>query len=114
MALIYKICPRALWERAEHAGAFVGAPVDLKDGYIHFSTAAQLSETAEKHFRRQTDLLLVAVDEGRLGENLRYEPSRGGALFPHLYAALPLDAVAWVVPLPLAADGTHAIPDLGS
>jgi uncharacterized protein (DUF952 family) len=112
MALIYKICPRPLWERAERAGAFAGAAIDLKDGYIHFSTAAQLSETAEKHFSRQSDLLLVAVEEDRLGDDLRYEPSRGGALFPHLYAALPLDAVAWVVPLPLAADGTHAFPDL--
>jgi uncharacterized protein (DUF952 family) len=112
MALIYKICPRPLWERAERVGAFVGAAIDLKDGYIHFSTAAQLSETAEKHFSRQSDLLLVAVEEDRLGDDLRYEASRGGALFPHLYAALPLDAVAWVVPLPLTADGTHAFPDL--
>jgi uncharacterized protein (DUF952 family) len=114
MALIYKICPHPLWERAEHAGEFAGASVDLEDGYIHFSTAAQVRETADRHFRGQADLLLIAVEEKKLGKNLRYEPSRGGALFPHLYAALPLDAVAWVVPLPLAADGTHALPDLGS
>jgi uncharacterized protein (DUF952 family) len=114
MALIYKICPRPLWERAEQAREFLGAAIDFEDGFIHFSTAAQLRETADKHFRGQADLLLIAVEEGMLGGSLRYEPSRGGVLFPHLYAALPLDAVAWVVPLPLAADGTHAFPDLGS
>lgn len=112
MTLIYKICPRALWREAEGSGVFRGAPVDLADGYIHFSTAAQAVETAAKHFAGQDDLLLVAVEEARLGEALRYEPSRGGQLFPHLYGPLPLDAVAWVKPLPLGADGAHAFPDL--
>lgn len=108
--LIYKICPAPLWREAERNGRFDGAPVDLSDGYIHFSTAAQLAETAAKHFAGQTDLLLVAVDDSRLGAALRYEPSRGGALFPHLYATLDPKAVRWIVPLPLMADGSHALP----
>jgi uncharacterized protein (DUF952 family) len=110
MALIYKICPAALWCDAEAKGRFDGAPVDLADGYIHFSTGAQLAETAARHFAGQDGLLLIAVDDSRLGPSLRYEPSRGGALFPHLYAALDPKAVRWVAPLPLAADGSHAIP----
>lgn len=109
---IYKISPRAAWQQAEAAGRFTGAPVDLADGYIHFSTAAQAVETAAKHFAGQADLILVAVDAGRLGEALRWEPSRGGALFPHLYADLGMDAVLWVKPLPLDADGRHIFPDM--
>lgn len=111
---IYKICPEALWREAEAAGSFRGAPVDLADGYIHFSTAEQVRETAAKHFAGQSDLLLVAIDEWRLGAALRWEPSRGGALFPHLYAELPLSAVTRVDPLPLGADGTHRFPDLSA
>ncbi|WP_312795207.1 DUF952 domain-containing protein [Tianweitania sp.] len=109
---IYKITPRALWQQAEAAGQFTGAPVDEADGFIHFSTAAQVRETAAKHFAGQNDLLLVAIDEDALGADLRYEPSRGGALFPHLYAPLLLSAVLWVKPLPANEDGTHAFPDL--
>lgn len=111
MPLIYKICPVALWTEAEAKGRFDGAPVDLADGYIHFSTAAQLAETAAKHFAGQGGLLLIAVDDSRLGEALRYEPSRGGALFPHLYASLDPKAARWIAPLPLRADGSHAIPE---
>lgn len=107
MTLVYKIVPRDLWRAAETAGEFAGAPVDLADGYIHFSTAEQTRETAAKHFRGQSDLLLVAVEAEALGPALRYEPSRGGALFPHLYAALPLGAVRRVDPIPLAANGGH-------
>lgn len=112
--LIYKICPAPLWREAEAAGVFKGAAIDLTDGYIHFSTAAQARETAAKHFAGQADLVLVAVDAAALGAALKYEPSRGGALFPHLYAELPLTAVQWVKPLPLAADGSHAFPDIAS
>ena len=112
--LIFKIAPQALWAAAEAAGQFDGAPVDLADGYIHFSTAAQAVETAAKHFAGQGDLLLVAVDAAALGAGLRWEPSRGGALFPHLYGPLPLTAVRWVKPLPLGADGAHAFPDLSA
>jgi uncharacterized protein (DUF952 family) len=113
MPLIYKICPAALWRQAEAAGVFAGAPVDLQDGYIHFSTAAQVRETAAKHFAGQRDLVLVAVEADWLGEKLRYEPSRGGDLFPHLDAPLALAAVRWVRPLPLGVDGHHLFPDLG-
>lgn len=108
---IYKIVPRKLWHAAAETGEFEGAPVDLADGYIHFSTANQLAETAARHFAGQDDLLLVAVDADALGDDLRYEPSRGGDLFPHLYATLRIGAVRWVKPLPLGADGGHVLPD---
>ena len=111
MPLIYKICPRTLWREAEAAGVFTGAPIDRADGFIHFSTAAQSAETAARHFAGQTDLLLVSVEAGSLGAALRYEPSRGGDLFPHLYADLPLAAVASVDPLPLGPDGRHVFPE---
>lgn len=111
--LVYKICPAALWREAERAGRFDGAPVDRADGYIHFSTAAQVRETAARHFAGEGDLLLVAVDRSALGPALRDEPSRGGDLFPHLYAPLSLDAVRWVRPLPLGPDG-HVFPDLAA
>jgi uncharacterized protein (DUF952 family) len=109
---VYKIVPAALWREAEVLGAFKGAPVDLSDGYIHFSTPAQVEETAAKHFAGQDDLLLVRVDTERLGEQLKWEPSRGGALFPHLYAELSLRDVIDVRPLPLGADGRHVFPVL--
>ena len=112
MPLIYKICPAPLWRAAEAAGVFHGAPVDLADGYIHFSTAAQAAETAARHFAGQTGLLLISVDTAALGDALRWEPSRGGALFPHLYAPLMLPAVVRVVPLPLGPDGRHVFPGL--
>ena len=111
-ATIYKICPAALWEAAVDAGRFTGAGIDRTDGYIHFSTAAQLAETAAKHFAGQSDLVLVAVDAAALGGDLRWEPARGGALFPHLYRPLPLGAVRSVAPLPLGADGRHRLPPL--
>lgn len=109
---IYKITPQALWREAEASGRFTGAPIDVADGFIHFSTAAQVRETAAKHFSGQADLLLVAIDGASLGDALKYEVSRGGALFPHLYGVLELDAVKWVRPLPLGADGTHQFPPL--
>lgn len=112
--VIYKISPATLWRAAEAAGVFTGAPIDIADGYIHFSTAEQAPETAAKHFAGQPDLLLVAIDATKLGAALRYEPSRGGALFPHLYAPLPLDAVIWVKPLPLGPDGRHQFPEMPS
>ena len=110
--MIYKICPASLWQEAERQGAFKGAPVDLSDGFIHFSTADQVEETAAKHFSGQSGLLLVSVDATRLGESLTWEPSRGGALFPHLYGDLQLSAVTRVEPLPLGPDGRHAFPPL--
>lgn len=111
MTIVYKICPAPLWREAEQTGTFAGAPVDVADGYIHFSTADQVRETATKHFAGQDDLLLIAIDGDKLGAALRYEPSRGGALFPHLYAPLDLEAVVWAKPLPLVG-GTHVFPSL--
>lgn len=110
---IYKIVPAPLWQEAQAPGRFDGAPVDVADGYIHFSTAAQVRETAARHFKGQDDLLLVAIDGAKLGEALRFEVSRGGALFPHLYAPLDPAMAEWVKPLPLGTDGSHIFPDLG-
>ena len=104
---IFKIVTANEWLVARETGVFTGAPVDIADGFIHFSTADQLSETAARHFAGKTDLYLVAVDPAVLGAQLKYEPSRGGALFPHLYGDLPLDAVLWERPLPLSANGRH-------
>ena len=112
--VIYKICPAALWREAERAGVFHGSAVDRRDGYIHFSTARQVGETAAKHFAGERDLLLVAVDAAALGPALKWEPSRGGALFPHLHGALDVGAVRGVEPLPLGADGRHIMPELAS
>lgn len=110
--LVFKICPADLWAGAERAGLFAGAPVDHQDGFIHFSTAAQVRETAARHFAGQDGLKLVAVAVAPLGAALRWEPSRGGDLFPHLYGPLPLSAVRWVRELPRGADGAHLFPDL--
>jgi uncharacterized protein (DUF952 family) len=109
-ALIYKIVTAAAWDAARQAGRFDGAPVDLKDGYIHFSTAAQVRETAAKHFAGIKGLVLAAFDPQTLGEKLTWEPSRGGALFPHLYAALDPALAVWVKPLPVGPDGAHSFP----
>jgi uncharacterized protein (DUF952 family) len=109
---VYKICPAPLWRAAERDGVFSGAPVDLHDGYIHFSTAAQAEETAARHFAGQDDLVLVAVDVAALGAALKWDPSRGGALFPHLYGELPMSAVTSVQELPLGRDGKHVFPPL--
>jgi uncharacterized protein (DUF952 family) len=110
MPLIYKIHPADDWTEAETTGSFTGAPIDLADGYIHFSTAAQVCETAAKHFRGRSGLLLIAVEPAALGSQLRWEPSRGGALFPHLYGFLPLGSVRWIQPLPVGEDGVPTIP----
>ena len=112
LTMIYKICPAALWREAERSGAFRGSEVDLRDGFIHFSSATQAAETAAKHFAGQHDLVLVHVDAAKLGDKLKWEPSRGGALFPHLYGELDLAAVSRVEPLPLGPDGTHRFPPL--
>ncbi|OQP85854.1 dihydroorotate dehydrogenase [Rhizobium rhizosphaerae] len=109
--VIYKIVTAPQWQAAEATGRFDGAPVDLSDGFIHFSTAEQVAETAARHFAGQGDLLLVAVDADALGEALVFEPSRGGALFPHLYGPLPLAAVRWQAALPLGPDGRHRFPE---
>ena len=109
-SVIYKITPRVTWEEAERKGQFEGAAIDLQDGYIHFSSADQVAETAAKHFAGQDDLLLVAVDAASLGDDLKWEVSRGGALFPHLYAHLSMPSVLWARAMPLSDDGQHTIP----
>lgn len=108
--MIYKICLKAEWDDARTAGIYPGSADDHRDGYIHFSAAAQTAATAAKYFRGQPDLVLIAVDAGRLGSALRWEPSRGGELFPHLYGPLPVSAAVRVMPLPLSTDGTPLIP----
>ncbi|MDF1621127.1 DUF952 domain-containing protein [Pseudothioclava nitratireducens] len=108
--LIYKIFRRPEWDAFRAAGQTAGAPVDLADGYIHFSTAGQVAETAAKHFATESDLVLLAIDADRLGPALKWEPSRGGALFPHLYRKLELSEVVWDKSLPLGASG-HIFPE---
>jgi uncharacterized protein (DUF952 family) len=110
--VIYKICPAALWREAVRAGVFHGSAVDVCDGFIHFSTAEQAAETAARHFAGQHDLVLVGVDAAKLGGRLKWQPARGGALFPHLYGELDPAAVASVVSLPLGPDGRHTFPRL--
>src|SRR5208337_1427979 len=112
MTLVFKILATEEWRAAEAAGAFAGAAVDRADGYIHFSTAGQAPETAAKWFAGREDLTLVAIDPAALGADLVWEPSRGGALFPHLYAALSLSAVVWSRPLPIGPDGKHVFGSL--
>jgi uncharacterized protein (DUF952 family) len=112
MTLIYKIASAEEWEEAVRIGAYRGSPDDLRDGFIHFSRAAQLAETAAKHFAGRSGLLLIAVPAATLGAHLKWEPSRGGALFPHLHAELPVRAAVWVRPLPLDDAGRHVLPRL--
>ncbi len=112
MPVVYKIVPDTLWQQARQTGVFHGAAIDLTDGFIHFSTAKQARETAVRHFAGQEGLLLVAIDGDALGDKLVFEPSRGGDLFPHLYAPLSLSAVLWEKPLPLGSDGAHVFPEI--
>jgi uncharacterized protein (DUF952 family) len=112
MPHVYKICSMALWREAERSGLFRGSDDDRRDGFIHFSTAAQVAETAAKHFSGQRDLLLMRVNTIDLGARLKWEPSRGGALFPHLYGELELTAVTRVDTLPLGSDNRHVFPPL--
>lgn len=109
---IYHICRRDEWDAAQRRGRYEGSSQDAADGFIHFSTGSQVVASAAKHRAGQRDLVLVAVDAGRLGEALRWESSRGGALFPHLYGPLPLDVVLRVRELPLGENGRHIFPPL--
>ena len=112
MTTIYIICERSAWRLAEQAGTYRGSQVDARDGFIHFSTAAQLAGTMAKHFSGQRELLLVAVDADALSSGLKWDPSRGGELFPHLYAALPLTAVRWTKAVADEVGGRRALPEL--
>ena len=112
MTTIYKICQKASWRAAEQNGIYRGSEADVRDGFIHFSTGTQLAGTAEKYFAGQSDLLIVAVDADALGSALKWERSRGGELFPHLYTALPVEAVRWTQPLADEVDGRRTLPEL--
>jgi uncharacterized protein (DUF952 family) len=109
---IYKICSASAWREAERQGVYRGSADDLRDGFIHFSTASQVSETARKHFAGQTGLFLIDVDADALGDALRWECSRNDELFPHLYGELDLGAVIAVRDLRARSDGYHEIPEL--
>ncbi len=112
MTTIYKICEQEAWRAAVADGAFRGSDVDVRDGFIIFSTAAHVAATAAKHFAGQRGLLLVAVDGDALGPALKWERSRGNDLFPHLHAPLPLSAVRWARPLPDEIDGRRDVSEL--
>jgi uncharacterized protein (DUF952 family) len=109
---VYKIVTETLWQQAREAGVFRGAGIDLNDGFIHLSTAAQARQTAALYFAGQAGLMLIAVDSAKLGDKLIFEASRGGDLFPHLYGDLPLSAVIWEKPLLLDEAGNHIFPEL--
>jgi len=109
--LIFKIVPRKCWNAAVAKGVFKGAPVDLEDGFIHFSTAQQVGETARRHFWNQAGLVVVAFDPKSLGDRLKWEPSRGGELFPHLYDRLDPALALWVEPMPLDSEGMPIMPE---
>jgi uncharacterized protein (DUF952 family) len=108
---IYRLLDAAAWEAALAAGSFTGTEHDARDGFIHFSTAEQVAETAARHYAGRDGLLLLGVSVAALGEALHWEPSRGGALFPHLYGALPASAVTSVVQVPRGHDGRHIFPE---
>lgn len=109
---ILKIFRQSEWDALVRDGQTTGAPIDVTDGYIHFSTAAQVVETAAKHFAGADDLVLAGLDSDALGASLKWEESRGGAMFPHLYRVLKLDEVQWHRPLPLGQDGMHEFPEI--
>jgi uncharacterized protein (DUF952 family) len=109
---VYKVLSEAAFEQAKAAGRFAGSADDARDGFIHLSAAHQLATTLAAHFAGQDGLVLLALDAGRLGPGLKWEPSRGGALFPHLYAPLDLAAMLWVERLALGADGRHVLPEV--
>lgn len=109
--LIYHLCRREEWDAVREGGVYPGSSQDQDDGFIHFSTAAQVRESAAKHRTGQDGLVLLEVDAGVLGRNLKWEVSRGGQLFPHLYAAMPVAAVVATYDLPLDDKGVHGFPD---
>ncbi|HTH18280.1 MAG TPA: DUF952 domain-containing protein [Magnetospirillum sp.] len=110
--IIYHMCRRQEWQDAQGSGSYRGSFQDAADGFIHFSTATQVVESAAKHRAGQSGLVLLAVDVARLGPALKWEPSRGGQLFPHLYGPLSVEAVVRVADLPLGEDGRHVFPPL--
>ncbi len=112
MTIIFHMARTTEWDAAQTAGSYQGAAEDRADGFIHFSTATQVKESAAKHRTSEPNLILVACNSDALGASLKWEEARGGARFPHLYGDIPLSAVVWAVPLPLDSDGVHIFPDL--
>jgi uncharacterized protein (DUF952 family) len=113
LTLVYKICRAQAWADAAHRGTFLGSAIDLQDGYIHLSSHLQVVDTAKRHFRGQADLVLVAFDAATLAPELRWEASRGGDMFPHVYGPLPTAKAVWIRPMPLDASGIpHSIGGL--
>jgi uncharacterized protein (DUF952 family) len=110
--MIYHMCPAETWQAAARAGIYRGTADDLRDGFIHFSTADQIAESARRHRAGQSGLMLISVESTRLGDRVKWEKSRGGDLFPHLYGALDPAEVTSVRPLPLGPDGEHLFPPL--
>lgn len=110
-AMIFKVMGKAEWQEAKRLGRYDGSPDDRRDGFIHFSAGEQLPGTLAKYFAGREDLVLLAVEAAALGDALKWEPSRGGALFPHLYRALEAHEVTREAPLPLSPTGTHRLPD---
>ena len=112
MSAIFHMARAAEWRNAEARGRYPGSAEDKKDGFIHFSAAEQVRESAAKHRTGEAGLILVACDPELLGEPLKWEEARGGQSFPHLYGDIPMTAVLWTAPLPLNADGVHIFPEL--
>ncbi len=110
MSILYKIMPKKEWEQAQSEDVYTGSVVDRRDGFIHLSAARQVRETAAKHFGQQENLVLLSIDEDSLGDSLKWEISRGGALFPHVYGPLPMNAVREANSLPLE-NGEHQFPE---
>ncbi len=108
---IYKVVDKDLWQSAKSTGQFSGAPIDIQDGYIHFSSAKQVVETVTKHFAGVDNLVLLSIDESELGNNLKWEASRNNDLFPHLYGVLNTSHVHLEEDLPIGPDGTHQFPE---
>ena len=111
MAIVFKICPRPAWQDAKHEGTYTGSPDDQRDGFIHLSTAPQLAGTLRKHFGGQSNLVLIAFDPKDLGPALKWEPSRDGMLFPHLYGPLAPDLALWAHDLARDQSGQHVLPE---
>ena len=112
MSLIFHVCPRETWSAAQTTGRYSGSADDHRDGFIHFSTGEQLEASVAKHRAGQEGLVILGVEADALGQSLKWEPSRGGQLFPHLYGPLPAEAVVFVRDLPLGSDGRHLFPSL--
>ncbi|MDW3205738.1 MAG: DUF952 domain-containing protein [Alphaproteobacteria bacterium] len=110
--MIYHLAKQQAWQAAQQSGIYRGLDADRGDGFLHFSTASQIVESARKHRAGEPDLVLLGVDEAPLGDDLVWEESRGGALFPHVYGTVPIEAVRLAAALPVDQNGLHVFPEL--